>query len=346
VLLAGSLLFGMGGVGDESPRLTLHPLATFAPRVLSTAGTNPSGSAAGDRPYLVGIDAASSTASQSGNGVVVASDGHIVTTAQLVEGASALRVALADGTTRDATVLALDDLNDLAVVKVDATGLAPAPLFDQTATPSVAIGDQLWMIGGSRGTRSPAWPGTLRSFDASVSSARADIHGALQLDARLDASAAGAALVDSTERVLGLVTMAGEHSSGTAYVVPARTVQSVASQFVTAGDIRHGWLGVEGVTASDTQTSGAGQGAAVVRKVVDNSPAESAGLRTGDLVVALDNRQITTMTQLVLTVREHRPGDRVTVDVIRDNARVSVQVSLADSQPATLAIASTTSSVP
>lgn len=335
VLLAGSLLFGMGGVGDESPRLALRPLATLAPRVLSTAASTPSPTPASDRAYLVGIDAASNSSSQSGNGVVVGADGHIVTTAQLVEGASALRVALADGTTRDATVLALDGLNDLAVVKIDASGLATAPLADQTSAsgPVAATGDQLWMIGGSRGTRSPAWPGTVRSLDSWLTVGRADIHGAIELDARLDPSATGAALVDASERVLGLVTTIGDRGGSTAYVIPARTVRAVAAQIASAGDIRHGWLGVEGVTAADDQVNAAGQhGAAMVRRVLDNSPAQSVGLRIGDLVVAVDRQPITTMSQLVLSVREHRPGDRITVDVLRDHARVTVQVSLAEPQ--------------
>jgi putative serine protease PepD len=317
VLLAGSLMFGAGGVGDEPAQLALRPIATLAPRVQGTTAAIGTTDARGDRAYVVSIDVATSGDVRSGHGLVVRRDGHVVTAGSLVADATDIRVTLADGSILPAQVLGSDPVNDLAVLKVAATIADVAP-FGTSAT--AAVGDEVLVVGGSRGARSPAWRTTISSVDARLSNGSCDLHGAIQLDSSLDAPAAGAAVVDHDETVIGLATAtAGDTTNGpTSVAVPARTVQAVSDELIATGTVRHGWLGVEGVNASTEQATAAGtNGGAAVRRVIEASPAASAGLATDDVIVAFGGEAVGNMSTLVVVVREHQPGDVVTVEFAR-----------------------------
>jgi putative serine protease PepD len=328
VLLAGSLMFGVGGVGDEPARLALRPIATLAPRITSVVATidpNP----AGDRPYVVGVDVATVDEVRSGSGLVVRSDGHVATTATLVAGATDLRITLADGTVYPGAIVGTDALNDLAVIKISAAN--PLPVTPLATADTATSASDVLVVGPSRGVRAPAWKATVTSIDARLSAGSCDLHGAIQLAATLEPSATGSAVLDQSEVVIGLATTTGADRSGTTVAVPARTVRTVSEQLIAAGVVRHGWLGVEGITASSDQSQTAGsRGGAAVRRVLENSPAVAAGLAADDVIIAVGGEVVPTMSHLVVVVREHRPGDVVSVEFARGGEHRRADVVLGE----------------
>jgi S1-C subfamily serine protease len=326
VLLAGSLMFGVGGVGDEPGRIALRPIATIAPR--DDSGTTRV--AALDRPAapsaLVGVDVQTVDDVRMGNGLVVEAPGYVVTTASLVEGATGIRVTAPDGAAHAASVLGVDALNDIAILQVSDLAVSPTTVDRTVAT---TTGQSAFVVTASRGVATGSVASTIRSTDARLSSGSCDLHGLLQLDDALDVSTAGAPVLDDRGHVIGLVTTRGGDEPTVA--IPARTIQWTAAQLVAGRQIHHGWLGVEGVTNSTESAldDAPVPSGALVNRVVDASPAAAAGLAPDDVVIAVDGEAVTTMSSLVVAVRERPPGTTVTVSVVRDGAVQDLPVALA-----------------
>jgi putative serine protease PepD len=317
VLLAGSLMFTAGGVGDEPGQIALRPLATLAPR--SDAGRTER-IASLDVPEapasLVGVDVFTGSASRSGNGLVVQAPGYVVTTATLVAGAIDIHVVDAAGVIHAGIALGADEVNDVAIVHVP--GLAtPVATLDRNAT--TTTGDDVFVMSASRGAVAGSRTLPVSSTDARLTSGNCDLHGGIRMEGTLDVSAAGAPVLSSSGAILGLVTTRLPDQD--AIAIPVRTVAWAAEQLVDAGRVEHGWLGVEGVTAGD---------GALVSRVLEASPAQSAGVQPDDVVVALDGETVTSMSELVVAVRERTPGTTVTVGLLREGTRQDIPVALAE----------------
>jgi serine protease Do len=325
VLLAGSLMFGAGGVGDEPGRIALRPIATITPP--DDSGTTRV--AALDSPTppnaLVGVDVQTPDEVRMGNGFVVEAPGYVVTTASLVDAATDIRVTDPDGSVHAAAVLGVDAINDVAILQVSGLGLAPE-VVDRTV--AAQRGEFAFVVTASRGVATGSRATTVRSTDARFSDGACDLHGLLQLDDAVDVTAAGAPVLDDRGRIMGMVTAPGEGDSSLA--IPARTIQWAAAQIVAGRPVDHGWLGVEGVThAAEGGDDVPVPSGALVSRVVDASPAAVAGLAPDDVVVAIDGESVTTMGSLVVAVRERTPGTTVTVSVVRDGAVQDLPVALA-----------------
>jgi S1-C subfamily serine protease len=318
VLLASSLMFGAGGVGDEPARIALQPIATLAPRGDAGDGEDADSlDAVPPPPALVGIDVEADNGGRTGNGLVMSADGVVVTTASLVASAVEILVYDDDGAAHAATLLGVDQLNDLAVLRV--ADLAGTPAVVDPAA-HVLTGNSVRAFGASRGIAHASWAAVVADNEARVAVGPTDIHGVLQLDHALDESAAGSAVVRSDGAIVGLVT--NVQTEGASHVITNRTIVSVTKQIVATGQARHGWLGVEGVTSPDV--------GAQVRRVLDDSPAQQAGFVANDVVVSIDGEGIETIGDLVVAVREHTPGDTVTIGVDRGGAHLDLAVSLAE----------------
>jgi putative serine protease PepD len=338
VLLASSLMFGAGGVGEDRGRIALRPIATVAPR---EDGDSTKKIAALDAPTaprsLVGIDVSTGSEARSGNGLLVQAPGYVVTTAGLVADATDIRVTDDDGVVHTGSrVVGVDPLNDLAVLQVEGL-VMPVAVLERAA--AAGVGQEVYVVGATRGVGTPTRAATVESIDARLTAGNVDLHGIVQLDISVDVTSAGAPLMTSGGRILGLVTtrLADEQ----ALAIPTRTVAWVAQQLITSGAVQHGWLGVEGVNAEPSPPDDVvgipdvvtAEGGALVHRVVDASPAQAAGLQADDVVVAVDGEAVTRMSSLVVAVREHAPGSTVTVSIVRDDARQDVQVALGDTPP-------------
>ncbi len=258
----------------------------------------------------------------AGTGIVLGSDGTILTNNHVVEGATDISVtALGDGRTYQGTVAGFDRQDDLALVKLrGASGLQTAPLGDSD---QVAVGDAVVGVGNAGGTGSPTAAGGRvtglnRSITASDDSAGTSeqLTGLIQVAANIQPGDSGGPLINSSGKVIGVDTAASQGfrlgtGGGQGFAIPINKAVSIAKQIQagSASDRVHiGDSAFLGITMSDANGSGA-----LVRDVVGGGPAEAAGLAAGDVITGLDGHSIDSATALTGTMDQHHPGDTVTL---------------------------------
>jgi putative serine protease PepD len=286
------------------------------------------------RPAIVELLTDGDNGPGSGSGVLLRSDGHIVTNLHVVDNAARITAVLANGRHYKARVVGSDADTDLAVVKIDAdTPLTVATIGTATSLKAgqqaVAIGSPLGLAGGpsvSVGVVS-ALGRELTTHDGHK------LLDMIQTDAPIAPGSSGGALLDGNGAVIGITTALaiGETGNqGLGFATPIDIAKDTANQLITTGKVVHVWVGVEG---EDVDAATAGQlglaGGAMVKVVAPGSPAAVAGIEAGDLVVAVDDRVITSMAGLVVALRSHHPGDRVSIGYLRDGRPRSVKVKLA-----------------
>jgi putative serine protease PepD len=258
-----------------------------------------------------------------GSGFVLDAKGHIATNQHVVDGARSIRVSFADGRTAPATVVGTDASSDVAVVKVDvpAAALHPLTLADSAA---VQIGDGVVAIGSPFGLAGTLTTGVVSALHRTIRSPNGfTISGAIQTDAAINHGNSGGPLLDAQGRVVGVnaqIESDSGGSDGVGFAIPSTTVRRVAGQLIADGRVTHAYLGVG--------LADAGAGGARVDSVRSGAPAAGAGLRTGDVVTAIDGRAVRSADTLVAAVDEHRPGEKVTLQVRRDGAARDVGVTL------------------
>ena len=279
-----------------------------------------------------------------GSGFVLDADGHIVTNAHVVEGASSIAVRFSNGDQAQATLVGTDPSSDIAVLKVDpgATTLHPLELG---SSQDLVVGEGVVAIGSPFGLQGSVTTGIVSALDRSIEAPNGyTIGGAIQTDAAINHGNSGGPLLDSSGKVVGVNAQIESDSGGNdgvGFAIPADTVSSVAQQLVAGQSVEHAYLGVS-VTSLDAATAqqfGAPTGAAVT-SVGDGTPAASAGLQAasassdggvgslGDVVTAVDGQAIASADDLTAAISAHAPGDKVTLKVWRDGSTRDVQVTL------------------
>lgn len=284
-------------------------------------------------PAIVRLDVVSGDGARSSvSGVVFRDDGLILTSALPLRGATTITAVLSDGRQLDASVRGLDDATDVAVVDVDADQLEVAVLGSSA---DLAVGDVVVALGyplGLRGSAS-ASSGTIQALGRMVKARDGGwLHGLVQADAGIPPGASGGALVDATGAVVGISTSRAVDPDGDdSFAVPAEVARRVADQLIAHGRARHAWLGVEGadLRPGEAQALGVSSGA-VIRGVVDGSPAAAAGLQAGDVITDVDGAPVRSMTALVVATRTQVPGQEVTVGYQRDGQSGQAPVVLAE----------------
>lgn len=281
------------------------------------------------RPGLFGSQVQQGT----GSGVILRSDGHIVTNAHVVDGAENVRVTLADGDELPAEVVGADIDTDLAVIKVDRDGLPAAVLG--TAS-DLKVGELTVAIGSPLGLRQSVTAGIVSALGRTVD--RPDqppLVDMIQTDAAITQGNSGGALLDANGALIGINTAIAASpdvgAEGIAFAIPVDIVEEVADELVATGEATHPWLGIVGgnIDAETARQFGIGQGARVI-EVVSGSPADDAGLRPGDIIVGFDGETITSMDELVVEIRRREVGDTVPLEVVREGETLRLEASLAD----------------
>jgi S1-C subfamily serine protease len=264
--------------------------------------------------------------------VLFRDDGMLLTSANVVEDADRIGVRLADGRRFEGTVVGIDDPTDVAVVDVDASNLPVAVLGSTkdlaVGAPAMAIGSPLGAEGGtaiSTGVIS-ALGRTAQAEDGTA------LHGLLQTDAPIAAGSTGGALVDTAGSVVGIVSSVAAQVAGRfGFATPIDLAHRVALQLISHGKVVMGWLGVEATDLSTDQATQIGvPGGAKVRGVTSHSPAERAGLSRDDVITEVDGRPVSSMPGLMVELREHDPGDEVTVGYWRDGTQAQADVTLGE----------------
>jgi len=241
--------------------------------------------------------------------------------------------------TRTAKVLGTDSSTDLAVIKIDPSGLDlhPLKLGDSNA---VKVGDTVYALGNPFGYTNSFSDGIVSGLDRSITAPNGfGIDGAIQTDASINPGNSGGPLLDANGDVIGInaqiatntTTASGEgSSSGVGFAIPIDTAKSVIPQLEQNGKVSHAYLGISSTTVAGSANGS--QYGAQVRSVQSGSPAESAGIKAGDVVQSIGGKKVETSDALASVIAGYKPGDKVPVVVQRDGKQVTVQVTLG-SQP-------------
>jgi putative serine protease PepD len=266
------------------------------------------------------------TAAQGqGSGFVYDGDGHIVTNAHVVDGASSVSVKFWNGKTFTAQVVGTDASTDLAVLKVNAptSELFPLSLGDSS---KVLVGDNVVAIGSPFGLAGTVTSGIVSALHREMTSPnRFAIADSIQTDAAINHGNSGGPLLDAQGKVVGVTSQIESNSGGNegvGFAIPSNTVRSIASQLISSGKAEHAFLGVV-LRDSSSQTG------AAINQVRAGTPAARAGLRAGDVVTAAAGKRITSASELRATINAHRPGDTISVTYTRGEQSHTIKVKLA-----------------
>jgi S1-C subfamily serine protease len=286
-----------------------------------------------------------------GSGFVVDEDGDIVTNEHVVHGGTGIRVGFSSGATFPATIVGTDPSTDVAVVRVDAPASALRPLLWADSA-AVEVGDPLYAIGNPFGLDRTMTAGIASATGRAIQAPNGlTIQDAIQTDAAINHGNSGGPLLDGDGRVVGINDQIEggtvDGNVGVGFAVPSATARSIADQLIRTGRVAHAWLGVQVDTLDAPLTTLRGLPAhgVLVARVVAGGPAAKAGLKAGtrqvtvdgvtavlggDAIVSVDGRAVTTAQELGGIVAAHKPGDRVTLDVVRSGKARTVTVTLGD----------------
>jgi serine protease DegQ len=261
-----------------------------------------------------------------GSGVLIDTEGHVVTNNHVVQGANEIIVAMPDGSVRPAKLRGVDPESDLAVLTVDATGLQPIGIG---SSKDLFVGDVVLAVGNPLGVGQTVTQGIVSAVGRRGVGIN-PIENFIQTDAAINPGNSGGALIDTAGRLIGINTAilsSGGGSEGIGFAIPVDLVQQVVASLVKTGRVNRGYLGVS------TEPAARGRKGAMIVAVQRGGPADRAGLAPGDVVVQLGGREILEPRDLVGATLEHEPGNRVPVHVLRDGRRETVEVELGRRPP-------------
>ena len=274
--------------------------------------------------------------SGAGSGVIISSDGYILTCAHVVSGASQITVTIGD-TDYTATVVGEDDTSDVAVLKIDATGLTPATVGDSD---SLSVGDSVLAVGNPLGELG----GTVTSGIVSALNRSVTIQGSsstntmslIQMDASVSPGNSGGGLFNMNGELIGLVNAKSSSSDaeGLGFAIPINDAIQVAQDLLENGYVSgRPYMGITYIAVTDAQTAAQlnvnAYGVYVV-DVVQGGPADKAGLKAGDRIVSIDGNEIAQKDDLGTLMQQHTAGDILSITVARDGQMQTVSLTLGE----------------
>ncbi|WP_426959601.1 S1C family serine protease [Muricoccus radiodurans] len=256
-----------------------------------------------------------------GSGVVIAGDGLVLTNSHVVGGATRARLTLPDGATTEARVLGDDPDTDLALLRAEGARSLPAARLGDSG--ALRRGQLVVAIGNPLGFESTVTAGVVSALGRSLRSGSGRlVDDVIQTDAALNPGNSGGPLVDSSGAVIGINTAMIGGAQGICFAVSSNTALFVLGQFIAHGRVRRASIGIAGSTVPVPRrlalAAGAGPRAVRVGEVQSGSPAEAAGLREGDLLLALDGAPIGGTDDLLRALTADRIGRAATLTLLRD----------------------------
>jgi putative serine protease PepD len=282
-----------------------------------------------------GIGGSQGTA--QGSGFVVDEQGHIVTNQHVVAAASSVSVSFWNGAELDAEIVGTDPSTDLAVLHVDASPALLAPLrFAESS--SVEVGDPVLAFGSPFGLEGTITSGIVSALHREMTAPNTfTITDTIQTDAAINHGNSGGPLLDRRGRVIGVnaqIESESGGSDGVGFAIPSSTVRPIVRQLIATGEVRHAYLGIRMTQVPE---------GVAIRNVLPDTPAAEAGLRAatgteivdgqeqptgGDVIVEFDGEKVTSSTALQSAVDAHRPGETVSMTILRDGSRRTLEVEL------------------
>ena len=274
-----------------------------------------------------------------GSGLIFDATGWILTNRHVVAGSNQLTVELKDGTTYPGTIYGIDTLTDLAIVKIDVTGLTAASLGDSDA---LRVGQLVVAIGSPLGTFSnTVTSGIVSATGREIQTEGSSLNNLIQTDAAINPGNSGGPLLDATGAVVGINTAIARDSSGIGFSIPINLAKPLMEQAIAGKELQRPYIGIryEQIDAQVAKELSlpVKEGALVSREADANgeppikpgSPAAAAGIKAGDIITAIDDTKIDTEHPLNAVLAQFAPGDTVRLQVLRDGETLSIDVTLA-----------------
>lgn len=269
-------------------------------------------------------------ASSLGSGVIINSDGLIVTNQHVVEAADEIEVSLNDGRTTKAELVGTDPETDLAVLRIKLDNL---PSLKFAADESVRVGDVVLAMGNPFGVGQTVTMGIVSALGRNHVGINT-FENFIQTDAAINPGNSGGALVDTAGNLLGINTAIYSRSGGSlgiGFAIPAKTVQGVLNQIVRTGTVTRGYIGVEQQNITEELASAFDlpqKEGVIIAGIVKDGPADKAGLKVGDILLKLDDKNITDTTQMLNQIAAYAPGERKSVKLLRDGKPETVTIEI------------------
>ena len=273
------------------------------------------------------------TAAASGSGFIITDDGYIVTNHHVIEGANSVKVTLYDNTQYDAEIVGSDESNDIAVLKIDASGLTPVTLGDSEA---LSVGDNVVAIGNPLGELTfTLTSGIVSAKDRSITTSNSVMMNLIQTDCAINSGNSGGALFNMYGEVVGVTNAKYSSNSSTeasidniGFAIPINNVKDIVTSIIENGYVVKPYIGVSVETvSSDMKSYGIPEGA-VVRVVNEDSPAEKAGLKENDIITKADDEDITSSNDLVSKIKKASKGDKIKLTVYRQGEEKTIELTV------------------
>ena len=274
--------------------------------------------------------------SGAGSGVIISSDGYILTCAHVVDGASTITVTI-DDKDYTATLVGEDTTSDIAVIKIDADGLTPATVGDsdslKVGQSVMAVGNPLGELGGT------VTGGMISALNRSVTiqgTSSTNTMSLIQMDASVSPGNSGGGLFNMNGELIGIVNAKSSSSDaeGLGFAIPINDAIKVAEELLQNGYVTgRPYLGISYLAVTDAQTAqqlGVNSYGVYIMEVVKGGPAEQAGLKAGDRIVSIDGTEIASKDDLGTLMQKHAAGDTLSITVARDGQMQTVSVTLGE----------------
>ena len=283
--------------------------------------------------------------SGAGSGVVISSDGYILTCAHVVSGASNITVTIGDDD-YTATVVGEDSTSDVAVLKIDANGLTPAVVGDSD---TLTVGDNVLAVGNPLGELGgTVTSGIVSALNRSVSiqsSGSVNTMSLIQMDASVSPGNSGGGLFNMNGELVGVVNAKSSDSDaeGLGFAIPINDAMKVAQDLLENGYVTgRPYMGITYLAVTDAQTAqqlGVNAYGIYVADVVKGGPADKAGLKVGDRIVSIDGTEVAQKTDLGTIIQQHSAGDTLSITVARGGQMQTVSLTLGEKNNSTTAAA-------
>jgi serine protease Do len=272
-----------------------------------------------------------------GSGFIIDKDGYIITNNHVVQGADEIKVKLADGREFKARVIGRDAKTDLALIKISSffKDLPTLPLGDSD---KMRVGDWVLAIGNPFGLEETVTQGIISATGRAIGSGPYD--NFLQTDAPINPGNSGGPLINLKGQVIGINTAIIASGQGIGFAIPSNMAKNIIAQLKEKGKVVRGWIGVsvQTVTPEIAQSFGLKEtGGALVSDVVPGGPAEAAGIKRGDIIVAFDGKNIGKMSDLPVIVAGTSVGTTVPVKVMREGKELTLNIKIAEMSEAGVA---------
>jgi serine protease Do len=267
----------------------------------------------------------------AGTGFIISEDGRIVTNAHVVRGATEITVTLEDGREIAAELVGMDEATDVALIKVDETGL---PALDFGDSETLKVGENVVAMGNPFGLGNTVTSGIVSAIGRDLRAGPFD--NFIQTDAAINRGNSGGPLLNDDGQVVGMNTAIISPTGGSiglGFAVPADMVQTIVADLADDGEVQRGWLGVQIGPVSEDVIAALGLDDAngtMIEGVMDDTPAKKAGIQKGDIVIAVNGSAIDGPRDLTRAIAGDMPGSKVEITVLRRGDEQTFEVTLAE----------------